>query len=55
MSTCPNCRTTLSCGCQIRTASNGARVCANCISSYEAALLQIQQAITPPVKKYNNT
>ena len=42
MSVCPNCRTTLSCGCQIRTASNGARVCAHCITDYEKTLSQIK-------------
>ena len=36
---CQNCHTTLSCGCQQRTASNGASVCASCIASYEAKLL----------------
>lgn len=35
---CPNCKTTLGCGCQKRTARDGAQVCAKCISSYEAAL-----------------
>lgn len=35
---CPNCKSKLSCGCQKRTASNGASVCTTCLSSYEAAL-----------------
>jgi hypothetical protein len=35
---CPNCSTTLGCGCQKRTARNGAQVCAKCIASYEAQL-----------------
>lgn len=35
MAKCGNCGRTLSCGCQKRKASNGASVCANCISSYE--------------------
>lgn len=35
---CPNCKTTLGCGCQKRTARDGAQVCAKCISSYEAKL-----------------
>jgi len=44
MSVCPNCKSTLSCGCQIRTASDGARVCANCISAYENSLVMIRNA-----------
>jgi hypothetical protein len=35
---CPNCKIKLSCGCQSRKASNGARVCSNCIGRYEASL-----------------
>lgn len=35
MRTCTNCGTTITCGCQDRIASNGTRVCTNCISSYE--------------------
>ena len=38
MSTCPNCQTKMSCGCQKRTASNGASVCSTCISQYETSL-----------------
>lgn len=38
MSTCPNCKSKLTCGCQKRTASNGTSVCSTCISSYEASL-----------------
>ena len=38
MSSCPNCKTKMSCGCQKRTASNGASVCSTCISQYEASL-----------------
>lgn len=37
---CNNCKTTLSCGCQQRTASDGKQVCSNCISSYENKLKQ---------------
>lgn len=39
MSQCPNCGANISCGCQIRTASNGTKVCANCISVYEQSLV----------------
>lgn len=40
MSTCQNCNAALTCGCQIRTASNGKNVCSSCIQSYEAQLAQ---------------
>lgn len=54
MSTCPNCNTKLSCGCQKRTASNGAVVCSTCIGSYESGLKSgIHTKITPsPVKVF---
>jgi hypothetical protein len=32
MSKCPNCGTTLSCGCQKRTLANGTQGCSKCIS-----------------------
>jgi len=35
---CSNCGAQLSCGCQIRTASNGVRVCTTCAGTYEARL-----------------
>ena len=38
MSACLNCGTTLSCGCQKRTASDGKSVCSNCLSAYETNL-----------------
>lgn len=38
MSVCPNCKATLSCGCQKKKASNGSWVCRSCISRYEASL-----------------
>jgi hypothetical protein len=46
MATCSNCKTTLSCGCQKRTASDGNAVCSNCLTSYEANLKQKATAIT---------
>ena len=48
MNTCPNCGTTISCGCQIRTASNGSKVCNNCITSYEIKLTTINAPINNP-------
>lgn len=44
MAQCKNCQTQLSCGCQTRTASNGASCCAKCISEYEAKLSNQQKA-----------
>jgi len=35
---CLNCKAKLSCGCQKRTASNGASVCTTCLTGYEAQL-----------------
>lgn len=35
---CPNCKAALGCGCQKRTARDGAQVCAKCIGSYESKL-----------------
>jgi hypothetical protein len=39
MRQCSNCGTQITCGCQDRMASNGVRVCANCITLYEQQLL----------------
>lgn len=48
-SICPNCQAKLGCGCQLRRASNGAQVCANCIVSYENNLnAQRQQNAQTP-------
>jgi uncharacterized protein YbaR (Trm112 family) len=38
MSTCPNCKSRLSCGCQKRTAKDGKQVCTNCLQKYEIKL-----------------
>ncbi len=37
---CPNCGTKLKCGCSIRRAYNGTKVCTNCKKKYETALRQ---------------
>jgi len=42
---CPNCSTTLSCGCQKRTASDGKQVCSSCIQAYESKLKQQQESL----------
>lgn len=45
MTTCTNCGTTITCGCQQRVASNGKKVCANCITAYEQQL-KLAKALT---------
>jgi transcription initiation factor TFIIIB Brf1 subunit/transcription initiation factor TFIIB len=35
MRTCPNCGSQITCGCQDRTASDGKKVCSNCVALYE--------------------
>ena len=42
---CQNCKTKLSCGCQKRTASDGAQVCSSCITSYESNLKILKHPI----------
>jgi hypothetical protein len=46
MATCSNCKSKLSCGCQRRTASDGAATCTSCLASYEAGLIQRQTMAT---------
>ena len=43
MAQCTNCQTQLSCGCQTRVASDGTKVCSNCLSSYENMLFLKKQ------------
>lgn len=50
MRTCTNCGTTITCGCQDRVASNGVRVCANCIGTYEAQIAIINNASNFKIK-----
>jgi len=38
MAKCANCGNNMSCGCQKRTASNGATACSSCINTLEAKL-----------------
>ena len=49
MSVCPNCKATLSCGCQKKKASNGVVVCRSCVTKYERSL-QEQKPQTQPTK-----
>ncbi len=55
MSTCMNCKSALSCGCQRRTASDGKAVCSTCLLSYEASLKTKTQPVqTDYTKEPNN-
>jgi hypothetical protein len=44
---CPTCGSKLSCGCQLRTASNGIKVCSLCISKYENQLANTRKSQIP--------
>jgi hypothetical protein len=48
MTNCSNCGTTITCGCQVRTASNGTQVCNSCISDYEMKLIIVNAPINNP-------
>jgi hypothetical protein len=43
---CPNCGTTLSCGCQKRVATDGSLCCDQCIQKYEQHLVAIKVITT---------
>lgn len=43
---CPNCSSKLACGCQLATASNGARVCTLCKGRYEQSLAEKKKTQT---------
>ena len=47
MATCPNCKKSLSCGCQLRKATNGTSVCTNCLAAYNS---KAKPAIAPMPK-----
>lgn len=49
---CPNCKSRLSCGCQKRSASNGATVCTMCINAYE---LKLKSSAQKPIQPSNTT
>lgn len=42
---CNNCGAQITCGCQVRTASNGTKVCSTCVGTYESNLAKIQQSV----------
>lgn len=47
---CPNCGANLSCGCQRRTASNGASCCTMCLGHLEGTLKNKGKVIPKPVE-----
>ncbi len=57
---CPNCKARLSCGCQLKVASDKARVCTQCISAYESALARkkvrsVESTRTEVINNVTNT
>jgi hypothetical protein len=53
MNSCINCGAEITCGCQERIASDGKKICTNCIALYEQQLVHLRNAsnATP----YENT
>lgn len=49
---CPNCKATLTCGCQKRKASDGVTICSNCVRAYESKLSRkgVKAIIPDPVE-----
>lgn len=43
---CPNCQAAITCSCQIRTASDGSKVCSKCITSYQIAKANSENKLT---------
>jgi hypothetical protein len=41
---CPNCNSQITCGCQVRVATDGSKVCTNCVTFYEKTLADLKQA-----------
>ena len=48
MANCPNCKATLTCGCQKRKAKDGKAVCSKCLATYEAGLTQRKTITVKP-------
>tara|TARA_R110000868_G_scaffold55726_1_gene173205 strand:- start:194 stop:397 length:204 start_codon:yes stop_codon:yes gene_type:complete len=49
MAKCGNCGANMSCGCQKRTASNGAIACSTCINTLEGTLKNAN-VVTPQIE-----
>lgn len=45
MKSCTNCGATITCGCQERVASDGKKVCSNCVTLYEKQLADLRATI----------
>jgi len=41
---CTNCNSQITCGCQVRVASDGLKVCTNCVTFYEKTLADLKEA-----------
>lgn len=44
---CPSCKNVIGCLCQMRTASDGVKVCSTCIATYES---KIKSNLSTPKK-----
>lgn len=53
MAKCPNCGTTLTCGCQKKKASNGMQGCNNCIARLEQQIKTSDNAANLLLKPTN--
>jgi hypothetical protein len=51
MRNCPNCGAQITCGCQDRVASDGKKVCSNCVALYEQQLLNQNQNANLPTQQ----
>lgn len=47
MSTCGNCGTKLSCGCQKRTTADGKSACTNCVNKTQTTVKKTTTTTTP--------
>ena len=53
MRNCPNCGAQITCGCQDRVASDGKKVCSNCVALYEQQLLNQPTLTVTPYQNQN--
>jgi len=54
MSYCQNCNTRITCGCQRSTATDGTRVCTNCVAAYNAKVQKAAAKKTPGAQGPSN-
>lgn len=55
MTNCLNCQSPITCGCQVRVASDGKKVCSNCITAYEQQLNVQRATVTQVTVNINPT